>query len=252
MANDEHLAVIKQGVTAWNAWREENHLKLPLWWTDLSGADLHGANLGGVDFSFTNLSGADLSGAYLSGANFSNANLSGANLSGTTLVGTLLEYANVVDIRWDRAKMRGRYQGIRALDLCFGNALFKRAAADQDYLDSLEDAWSGTWRIALFWAWRLLDYGRSLSRIAVLGFGIAALYGFVFDRWPGLLDYSNSANTWFTPFYFSVVTFTTLGFGDVKPKNIGGELLVSSEVIIGYITLGLLLAVLAEKLARRS
>jgi len=116
----------------------------------------------------------------------------------------------------------------------------------------LEAKWSGTWRIALFWVWHALDYGRSLSRIAVIGFGIAALYGFVFDRCSGLLDYTNSANTWFTPFYFSVVTFTTLGFGDVKPKTIIGELLVSSEVVFGFIILGLLLAVLAEKLARRS
>jgi hypothetical protein len=167
-------------------------------------------------------------------------------------VGTLIEHAELADIRWDRTKMRGRFHRIRGLDSCFGNALFKRAAADQDFLDALEAAWSGTWRIALFWAWHLLDYGRSLTRIAVIGFGMAILYGFIFDRWPELMDYTNSAKTWFTPFYFSVVTFTTLGFGDVKPKTIIGELLVTSEVIIGYITLGLLLAVLAEKLARRS
>jgi hypothetical protein len=30
-----------------------------------------------------------------------------------------------------------------------------------------------------------------------------------------------------------------------------GEMLTSSEVIIGYVTLGLLLSVLAEKIARR-
>jgi hypothetical protein len=67
-----------------------------------------------------------------------------------------------------------------------------------------------------------------------------------------VLDYQGSAHTWFTPFYFSVVTYTTLGFGDVKPATLIGELIVSSEVILGYTTLGLLLAVLAEKVARRS
>src|SRR5207344_2362243 len=59
MANDEHVALLKQGVDAWNAWREENPDIRP----DLSGADLGGANLGGA-----NLSGADLSGADLTGA----------------------------------------------------------------------------------------------------------------------------------------------------------------------------------------
>jgi hypothetical protein len=251
MANEEHLAVINQGVKAWNAWREENRLTLPRR-LDLRGVDFHGKDLSGADFNHTDLGGADLSDADLSVSSLSFADLSGANLSGTKLVATIIEYASVIDVRWDRTKMRGRYKGIRGLDSCFGNPLFKRAAADQDFLDAMEAAWSGTWRIALFWAWHFLDYGRSLSRVALIGFGIAILYGFIFDQWPELLDYSNSAKTWFTPFYFSVVTFTTLGFEDVKPKTIIGELLVTSEVIIGYITLGLLLAVLAEKLARRS
>ncbi len=253
MANDEHVSVIKQGVKAWNAWREEGRDNpLALWSVDLSGADLHGRDLRGAALYRTDFSRADLSGADLSGSSVDNSDFSGADLSGATLVGTNVADTNLVNLRWDSKKMRGRYQGIRGLDSCFGNALFKRAAADQDFLDTLEAKWSGTWRIALFWVWHALDYGRSLSRIAVIGFGIAALYGFVFDRCSGLLDYTNSANTWFTPFYFSVVTFTTLGFGDVKPKTIIGELLVSSEVVFGFIILGLLLAVLAEKLARRS
>jgi len=63
---------------------------------------------------------------------------------------------------------------------------------------------------------------------------------------------TDRANTWFTPYYFSIVTYTTLGFGDVKPHDLAGELLVSIEVIFGYLTLGLLLAVLADKVARRS
>ena len=66
------------------------------------------------------------------------------------------------------------------------------------------------------------------------------------------MDYGEKCRTWFTPFYFSIVTYTTLGFGDVKPATLIGEIIVSTEVILGYTTLGLLLAVLAERLARRS
>ena len=36
MANDEHVALLKQGVAGWNGWREKNRDILP----DLSGADL--------------------------------------------------------------------------------------------------------------------------------------------------------------------------------------------------------------------
>jgi hypothetical protein len=40
--------------------------------------------------------------------------------------------------------------------------------------------------------------------------------------------------------------------GDVVPVTVLGEMIVSTEVIFGYLTLGLLLAVLADKVARRS
>ncbi len=54
---------------------------------------------------------------------------------------------------------------------------------------------------------------------------------------------------WFTPYYFSIVTFTTLGFGDITPQNIWGEIFLVIEVIIGYLMLGLLIHMLALKLS---
>jgi pentapeptide repeat protein len=51
MANDEHVAILKQGVDSWNAWRGENPEITPylgaanLSLADLSRANLHGANL---------------------------------------------------------------------------------------------------------------------------------------------------------------------------------------------------------------
>ncbi|MBI1923268.1 pentapeptide repeat-containing protein [Candidatus Poribacteria bacterium] len=55
-----------------------------------------------------------------------------------------------------------------------------------------------------------------------------------------------------TYFYFSVVTFTTLGFGDITPKNHTSEMWLIVEVILGYIMLGGLISIFANKLARRS
>lgn len=110
----------------------------------------------------------------------------------------------------------------------------------------------GSRRAALFWAWGLIDYGRSLLRVAVISFGLAAVYGTIYRMFPNMLDYKDSADNWFTPYYFSIVTYTTLGFGDVRPATLMGEIIVSSEVILGYTTLGLLLSVLAQNIARRS
>jgi uncharacterized protein YjbI with pentapeptide repeats len=104
MANDEHVAILKKGVAAWNEWRRENPDIRPdlseadLSEADLSEADLVGANLSGAklaelvgadlseaDLSEADLVGANLSGAKLAGANFRGANLSGVNLSGADL-----------------------------------------------------------------------------------------------------------------------------------------------------------------------
>jgi uncharacterized protein YjbI with pentapeptide repeats len=64
MANQEHLATLKQGAHAWNLWRKARLDLQP----DLRRADLNFADLSGADLSGADLSGADLSGADLSDA----------------------------------------------------------------------------------------------------------------------------------------------------------------------------------------
>jgi uncharacterized protein YjbI with pentapeptide repeats len=115
MAKDEHVALVKQGVAAWNEWRKENHdIRPDLSEADLSGADLSEADLRGADLSGADLSGANLSesalnvgllrgehfwvdfrGANLAGADFRGADLSGADLSGANLAGASLLIANL-------------------------------------------------------------------------------------------------------------------------------------------------------------
>jgi hypothetical protein len=54
MANDDHIAQLKKGVAAWNAWRDENPEILP---------NLREADLSGADLSLTNLVETDLTDA---------------------------------------------------------------------------------------------------------------------------------------------------------------------------------------------
>ena len=127
MANDEHVALLKQGVGAWNAWRKEN--------TDIR-PDLHGANLIGADLGKANLfeanlfeanlrvanltgadltkadlgetdlgGGANLSKAHLSGANLFEANLSKANLSKADLAGANLSKADLAGANLSKADL---------------------------------------------------------------------------------------------------------------------------------------------------
>lgn len=240
----------------------------------LTEANLEGADFSECDFTRADLRGANLKGANLSGANLSGARLDHANLSEATLIeaditGASLSYANVEGSNLTtmqyggHKKMRGLYYGVRGLDSSYGNALFVRDAKDQDYLDTLEvmidrlpDGKLKRLESRLFKVWGLIDYGRSLAKVTFYAFFIATLYAFIYTLdmnlgW-GLMDYSNSAQSWFTPFYYSVVTYTTLGFGDVTANNWIGEIVIISEVIIGYFTLGLLLSILANTIARRS
>ena len=51
MANPDHVALLKKGVSDWNAWREENQETIP----DLEEANLRGARLHGANLSVANL-----------------------------------------------------------------------------------------------------------------------------------------------------------------------------------------------------
>ena len=85
MQSDEHVALIRKGAAAWNAWRTERD-EMP---------DLSRAGLRGLDLSGFNLSGADLQGADLRGTNLNQANLSGANLQEANLFKAVLDGADL-------------------------------------------------------------------------------------------------------------------------------------------------------------
>ena len=58
MANEEHVALLKQGAEIWNKWREANHEIFP----DLVGADLQAVDLAGANLDGAHLGGANLAG----------------------------------------------------------------------------------------------------------------------------------------------------------------------------------------------
>jgi hypothetical protein len=84
MANEEHLARLKQGVEAWNQWLWTHRDIRP----NLGGADLSGAHLAGVDLGGADLDGVNLNRADLIEADLSSANLGGANI-GRTVFGRI-------------------------------------------------------------------------------------------------------------------------------------------------------------------
>src|SRR5882672_6204823 len=80
MANQEQLAILEQGVAAWNAWRKRDRIGggLQAVAIDLIGADLEEANLSNANLSNADLSGADLYLAQFGSTAFGDTNLSAA------------------------------------------------------------------------------------------------------------------------------------------------------------------------------
>jgi hypothetical protein len=145
------------------------------------------------------------------------------------------------------------------------NPFFKRYVADQQFIRAFKQA---NPVLAGLWRWSS-DYGRSLalwtSWSILFAFLFAIAYRFPIPSWmPTWLQnfvpqfhqttgaYSGEPLTIWNCFYFSIVTFTTLGFGDVVADNATARFLVTLEVIFGYVMLGGLISIFSNKLASRS
>jgi uncharacterized protein YjbI with pentapeptide repeats len=103
MANEEHLAILRQGVEVWNRWREENAEVRP----DISHAELNGLELRHVNFARTDLTSADLSSSRLEHADFSGADAVKADLRRADLRQANLRGTNSRQTDFNGADLRG-------------------------------------------------------------------------------------------------------------------------------------------------
>ena len=112
MPNPEHLAILKQGVEAWNEWKSKTTEKIDLSGAALSLANLKNANLVGVKLDHANLIGAELNcanltDAHLTGADVSVAKLKGANLTRANLMGAIFDRADLSGVNFTEAYFIG-------------------------------------------------------------------------------------------------------------------------------------------------
>ncbi len=217
----------------------------------LEGATFTDALLTGSDFRAAHLRGARLRKADLREADFSRADLREADLGMSAVAGALFERA---DLRGARLRALEGYRraswigvDLRGVDFTGAYAL-RRHVMDENYL--YEFRTRSRWSAFLYWLWWLTsDCGRSLWRWAAWNALVMVGFAALFSRAGIQVGHPPTA---LTPLYYSVVTFTTLGYGDVVPVTPAAQALAMLEVVLGYLGLGGLLAILANKMARRA
>lgn len=226
---------------------------------NLSGARLNSAQLTAADLSNANLADADLRGANLEGCDLSYANLKGADLSAANLSGAILlsadfENAEITEVKFDETET---CKDIR-INSANGNAMFKRFAQDQAYIEEYKInspfryfLWkysSGCGRSLTLWVFWCIVIAIGFSLIFHLHLGGSE--SFLLSELAKDPDYD--PQNWAPMLYYSVVTFTTLGFGDIVPRTQEAAWWIMAEVVMGYFMLGGLVTILATKIARRS
>ncbi len=249
--------------------------------TDMRNADLFKTRLQGASLWKLDLTGADLSKADLAGANLNESQMVGTDLLGTNFDGSRLERVEWGDKCTNELRALEALREGRTEDAC---AAFEEA---EEIYRILRRSYDGAgrfeaaghffsremtmrrmllprWSVGRAWS-RTVDlfcaYGESPPRVigsaALLNLLCAVIYFAVgvkgpdgrigFDIQAGIganvLDYLNCV-------YYSVVTFTTRGYGDITPSDGLARPLAALQAFAGAFMMAMFVAVFGKKMTR--
>jgi hypothetical protein len=261
-----------QGANLWRANLQGANLVL----ANLQGANLVHANLQGADLVHAILQGANLWYAILQGADLRDANLQGAYLMEANLEKAKFFAAHLHGTDCSRAIVNGETlideqckvdRNTKFEAVAFGNMRIYPSTRQLLEYNIMRMNWQVWYRNHRFlkwpvrWFWHLSNYGRSTGRIIGWFLGLTFFFAAIYSNWaywfsPGVVNdlfiesempqqislTSYFLVYFFRPIYFSVVTMTTLGFGDMYARawSWPGHVLLMAQVILGYVLLGAL------------
>lgn len=235
--------------------------------SNFHNADFSNSCLASTSFELATLDEAKLISCNLDRANLTSANLTKADLSQSSLYLTNLSNAKIDGVIYtmngllqrlkgstSSGKSKQHFVGCR-IESAYGNEQLKKALKEEAFVEEFACSHPKLYKLWLVSS----DCGRSIklwlfwSLLTVNVF--ATIYfslgenGFSFAEKIVPLAEQGS---YFLYVYYSIVTFTTLGFGDITPITTWAMFIVVCEVTIGFIMLGLLISILANKVASRS
>jgi len=263
-------------VDAKKAWFGCAHLEKTCWWhANARNADFHGAHLEGAKLGVSKLDRCQFSDTYLMDATLTSSSLCGAKFLKSDLRGCGARSA-IVDGStqvWEcKVNQRTDFSGVGVHQIRIDSATkqllqynIRRMNWERWYP---KQPWYLRWTVRKFW--QISDYGISTKQIIKTFFQWALIFAAIYLAW-GLIDYhlvglkddpgivnnlfvlkgeQETVSPWLVPFrslYFSIVTMTTLGFGDMYAnahsflRGLFGHTLLGLQVLLGYVLLGALI-----------
>ncbi|MCK5617078.1 pentapeptide repeat-containing protein [Candidatus Pacearchaeota archaeon] len=220
---------------------------------DLENARFDRAHLEDADFYLSKIRGADFGRAHLQGTSFKLAIVDGSTLLWDKKTGTerdvsrpccrISKETDFEGVPLDSIRVDPHTKQLLEYNIrCKNWKDWYRGESEKRWKQKLNQFLTFPVRLL----WQISDYGRSEGRIVFWFFWLAIMFACVYHIWPSCVQVNGKVgafNDFFHAIYFSIVTMTTLGFGDISanPESWLGQLLLMLQVLLGYVLLGALI-----------
>jgi len=232
----------------------------------LQGADMTGANLQNTKLWSSNLQGTKLQGVNLRNARFNektilyDVNWYQCQIDNSTLklADNQLDKKVIQEKNNDYAKAKEVYRNLKNY---FRQEGMYNISGEYYYRERLMET-KYNWKEKKYPQWisniflkLITGYGERPLNILIwwigIIFGCALIYYFFSGIYNGIAyNITLYSPNFLETLYFSIVTFTTLGFGDLAPKPGFFQLFASFEALLGAIFMAMFIFVFARKMIR--